>query len=487
MRNNRLLQYGLASLLFTLFLVLPLVKAGVPHSSAAAAPVSAGQVGLLAESTFLPQFDTFIDYSNPTTNYNTDWRLKIKVPDQKRPMLKFDLSTIPPGSSILAATLHLYTDGYEHVPGRSLIVGVYALNRNWVSSETTWRKATSLTNWHTEGADHSTDREQTPRATTIVNAPAGQHLEFVWNIRDLVDEWINKPGIRPNYGIILIAYEQSTEYRFHSNDDPDMRYKPRLEVSYLLPPTPTPTFTPTNTRTPTRTPTPTATWTVTATPTRTGTPTRTDTPTRTFTPTATETFTRTPTNTGTPSPTATGSPSVTATPTPTGSPSATSTPSPTATGTATATPTAVLRGQVTLQGRPAKPHSSWVLPVAVNVSGHGTFNISTDQWGQFQLVLPPLQTYVVTVKGLNTLRNAKNDVFLWVGLNDIDFGTLLAGDCNDDNLVDIVDFSIFRSYFGTSNAVADLSGDGIVDIVDFSIFRSNFGRSGDIIVSEKER
>jgi len=133
------------------------------------------------------------------------------------------------------------------------------------------------------------------------------------------------------------------------------------------------------------------------------------------------------------------------------------------------------------------PHPSWVLPLVVTVSGHGTFYPSTDQWGRFMIALPPLQTYEVTVKGSTTLRNIKYNVFLWPGSNDVHFGALIAGDCNNDNTVDIVDFSIFRSQFGTSASQSDFNGDGIVNIFDFSLLRTNFGRSGDIVVSQEER
>lgn len=484
MDKHRVFRYAL-TLLAILLVGLAFGPLSTLGESVAPAPAVHGfashpnQIGLSAlTDTFRPVADTYIVYDVWNQYFHTSWTLNIKAPDSRRPLLKFDVSSIPPGSTVLGATLYLHTNWYygSGVPGRWLNVGVYGLNREWIASQTTWRDATSSVEWYTWGADHFTDRDQTPTATTLVNAVS---TEFSWSIRDLVDEWVQNPS--SNYGIILIAYEQSVEYRFHSIDDPDTRYQPRLEVSYV-PPTATPTRTNTPTRTSTYTPT--ATFTPTKTPTITKTPTVTATntpkPTGTHTPTATPT----PTNTRTTTPTATDTSLATATTT------ATHTHTPTATGTATrtptATPTAVLRGSVTLQGRPAPPHPAWVLPVQVEASGHGTFNLSTNQEGRFEVPLPPLVNYVVKVKGSTTLRNVKNNVFIWPGVNDVHFGTLLAGDCNGDNTVDIVDFSIFRSLFGTPSAQADLNGDGFVDIFDFSLLRTNFGRSGDIIVSEKK-
>ena len=127
------------------------------------------------------------------------------------------------------------------------------------------------------------------------------------------------------------------------------------------------------------------------------------------------------------------------------------------------------------------------MPLTVDVPGVGAFSPSTDQNGLFMLVLPPQQPLSIQVKGSTTLRNVKNNVRLDPGNNNLSLGTLLAGDSNGDNVVDIVDFSIFRSKYGTASAQADLNGNGVVDIFDFSLLRTNFGRSGDIIVSAGEK
>jgi len=64
------------------------------------------------------------------------------------------------------------------------------------------------------------------------------------------------------------------------------------------------------------------------------------------------------------------------------------------------------------------------------------------------------------------------------GLSGLSF-TLRNGDINGDNKVDLADFSLLRTGFGTSSTgPADLNGDGLVNLADFSILRSNFGQSG---------
>src|SRR3954453_19787137 len=56
----------------------------------------------------------------------------------------------------------------------------------------------------------------------------------------------------------------------------------------------------------------------------------------------------------------------------------------------------------------------------------------------------------------------------------------LLGDINNDGIVDIRDYGIWRQNFGQTNCgnVADLDGNCIVDIRDYGIWRQHFGETG---------
>src|SRR5690242_15273463 len=56
----------------------------------------------------------------------------------------------------------------------------------------------------------------------------------------------------------------------------------------------------------------------------------------------------------------------------------------------------------------------------------------------------------------------------------------LLGDINNDGLVDIRDYGLWRQAFGATDCgnPADLNGDCIVDIRDYGIWRQNFGQTG---------
>jgi hypothetical protein len=56
--------------------------------------------------------------------------------------------------------------------------------------------------------------------------------------------------------------------------------------------------------------------------------------------------------------------------------------------------------------------------------------------------------------------------------------TLLGGDVNGDNLIDIRDLSYVAYHLGGPDAQADINGDGKVDILDLTMIAGNFGIKG---------
>jgi len=62
----------------------------------------------------------------------------------------------------------------------------------------------------------------------------------------------------------------------------------------------------------------------------------------------------------------------------------------------------------------------------------------------------------------------------------------LQGDANSDGKVDLTDFGILKSNFGTGASLAqgDFNGDSKVDLTDFGILKSNFGKTGSTAVPE---
>jgi len=55
---------------------------------------------------------------------------------------------------------------------------------------------------------------------------------------------------------------------------------------------------------------------------------------------------------------------------------------------------------------------------------------------------------------------------------------LLAGDFNNDNTVNSLDYSLMNSHWLQSFATADVNRDGLINSLDFAVLKNNFGKSG---------
>ncbi|HEY6505430.1 MAG TPA: N,N-dimethylformamidase beta subunit family domain-containing protein [Chitinophagaceae bacterium] len=153
--------------------------------------------------------------------------------------------------------------------------------------------------------------------------------------------------------------------------------------------------------------------------------------------------------------------------------------------------TTTITGQVTLQGRPPAPSVEWSVSVTVELYTTGnptpvaTFNTTTNTSGQFIVTGVPAGTFNIRVKSSHTLARVKTDQALLAGNNNIDFGILLEGDANNDNSVDLLDFSILLATYNKItgdtgyDARADFNGDEAVDLLDFSLLLLNYNVNGE--------
>jgi len=179
----------------------------------------------------------------------------------------------------------------------------------------------------------------------------------------------------------------------------------------------------------------------------------------------------------------------TSTPTvPTSTPTATATTGPSPTPTETPSGTASVTGHVDLQARLTPPNSQWVTVLDIEVRQGGVFTYTftgvwTDQSGDFTIVGITPGIYDIWLKNFHTLSNLKQNVTLNAGANSVDMGELQEGDANNDNLVDIDDFGILKTQFGSAGPEADFDQSGWVDITDFGLLKENFGEFGDVVVT----
>ena len=106
-----------------------------------------------------------------------------------------------------------------------------------------------------------------------------------------------------------------------------------------------------------------------------------------------------------------------------------------------------------------------------NAGADGSFRVAVSE-GTFDVTVKQPGYLTHTVKNI-TANGA-----------DVELGviTLLAGDTNGDDMINIMDMAAFRQNFGKSgdavtNAFTDTNGDGMVNIMDMGTFRKNFGKT----------
>ncbi|MGQ9715542.1 MAG: DNRLRE domain-containing protein, partial [Anaerolineae bacterium] len=212
-----------------------------PTPTATVPPVPTSVVFRNAEDSYLYQ-------DLPDTNYGTLWYLSLRGTGSRRPILRFNLTAIPPNAIVTRATLRLRATDTQDPPDRSTTARAYAVYRPWNELEVTWRAATASTNWEVPGCDGTTDRSFTPLDSVVISAP-NRYYEF--DITEAAQEWVGNPS--GNQGVLLLAQDMAVTYAFYSSEWPLVEYQPQLTVEYYLPP-PTPTPPPTGPPTPTRTP-----------------------------------------------------------------------------------------------------------------------------------------------------------------------------------------------------------------------------------------
>ena len=174
--------------------------------------------------------DTYIDNGNTTTNYGASASLIVDGKPDDGALLKWDLSSIPAGSTLQSATLSINvtgtsTDTYE----------IYELKRSWTELQATWKKANSSTNWQSAGAQGSLDRGSTVLGTVTATATGIRNVVLNAAGLAVVQGWVNNPAT--NFGFILQDYANSTDddLVFSSKEATVAANRPQLQVVYNPP------------------------------------------------------------------------------------------------------------------------------------------------------------------------------------------------------------------------------------------------------------
>jgi len=202
-----------------------------------AAPVNAATVALTATE------DTYITVGLMTGHYNYGVSPAIFVGDfggvTYVGLVRFDLSSIPAGSTINSAFLNLFGIGFIGVAQTGRPYNVLRVTESWVEGTANGAPETGSCDWF--------DREHgTLSWTNAGGTSSSEHFAFApvppvlpglmtWTVTDIVKDWIE--GGKANYGFLITdggPGPPGGATDFASSESPDAP-KPLLEIDYSLP------------------------------------------------------------------------------------------------------------------------------------------------------------------------------------------------------------------------------------------------------------
>ncbi|MFC1926726.1 PKD domain-containing protein, partial [Chloroflexota bacterium] len=182
--------------------------------------------------------DTFVSSGYPSDNFNGFYIPGDPPVDvflvgdhvsngHQRALLKFDLSSIPQGSTITSAEVGALMVAYwkepDPAPAPTIQITSHRVTSGWGESTVTWNTAPTVAESY--GSDY-------------VGTTFG---DYYWDVTSLVQGWLD--GTYPNYGLMLKGPETGTMDMKGFTSREEAGFEPMLFVQYQLPPPPVAAFT----------------------------------------------------------------------------------------------------------------------------------------------------------------------------------------------------------------------------------------------------
>jgi hypothetical protein len=209
----------------------------------------AGPVTLTLQPDATAGVDVQIDSSGPTKNMGINTQLQAGeynvVAAIMRSLIKFDLSSIPAGSTVQSASLFLWAEFDFSDNARTC--RVYRQKRAWLegtrsnvvdspATGATWIRYDLTNNWQTAGGFGADDCEQTDCGSRDFTATEtlGEMKEFVLTPA-LIQEMIPGGSWTNNGFLIKMDTENNDLYGFVSSDSATAGQRPKLVIVYTAP------------------------------------------------------------------------------------------------------------------------------------------------------------------------------------------------------------------------------------------------------------
>ena len=174
--------------------------------------------------------DTKIRENAKDTFFGSDSDIEVDGDSDKAGLLKWDISSIPSGSTILSAEIIL-----EISNGSDDTYEVYEIKQDWEEGETNWYQYRDGSTWQIEGANGSADRGSEILGIFDASDTGQDTIRLDQTAMTLIKGWADNPP--SNYGFILLDYDDASSdgIDFHSRETSNVEDRPKLTITYTPP------------------------------------------------------------------------------------------------------------------------------------------------------------------------------------------------------------------------------------------------------------
>ncbi|MBS0198234.1 MAG: DNRLRE domain-containing protein [Planctomycetes bacterium] len=202
--------------------------------------------------------DNFLYNNGPTTNFGPNgiyyYDNRGSALDKARPIIRFDLATLPECSTITSVQYQLWLVDYTFIDmanGGAVVpwpFSIYPMRVDWSENGSNWLERMPGVPWSTPGMAAGVDYDATAVSTLVVSTPGNRYIS--WDITSLYNDWVS--GARPNYGFHLhgptgnpnltTSSGDTTDgvFRCNSSEYADDFRRPHLVITYTPGPCPCP-------------------------------------------------------------------------------------------------------------------------------------------------------------------------------------------------------------------------------------------------------
>ncbi len=153
--------------------------------------------------------DNFLYNNGPTTNFGPNgifyYDERGTSKDTGRPLIRFDLASLPPCSKIIKVEYQAWLNTYTFIDtnnGNAVVpwpFTVHPMQVEWAEYESNWNERKTGVPWSAPGMTAGVDYDTTSASTLVVSTPINRYIS--WDVTGLYMDWLH--GSRPNYGFYL--------------------------------------------------------------------------------------------------------------------------------------------------------------------------------------------------------------------------------------------------------------------------------------------